>query len=193
MASQPTADVNNSYIPPRKITGKPKLLLMTPAVAEKVIQIANEIKPDGRSQNTERPNFKAPWLEKYRAPQWQKGQTANPLGRGAGRGAPAFRKMAEAYKEIAEMVDPETGLTYGHLVALAQFHNAIEQQSVTSAKEIREAIDGKLLSDATPGDLLENESALRAKILQKLFYSETSIEVTVVPVRPITSRKVLNG
>lgn len=190
MASQP---IDNSFVPIRKVTGKPKLsLVVSPAVAEKVLQIADQIRPDGRAENLSRPYFKAPWLKEYKAPNWPKGVSGNPQGRRI-QGAKPFRKLAQAYKEIAEQIDPDTGLSFGHLVALAQFHNAIEEGSATSAKEIREAMEGKLLSDASAGDLVgEGVASVRAKLFQKLVYAETSISVEIVPVRPITGKKVLD-
>lgn len=195
--------------------GKPSpTLLTTPPQAEKLLQKVNEIsdqiKPDGRSLNKKRPWFKAPWLEQYRQ-SWKPGESGNKLG------ARPFKRMAAAYRDIAEEVEPSTGLTYGHLVALSQFKNAIVDGSVLSAKEIREAMEGKLLSDASPGELVEASlESIQQKLMGKLVRETETTKVTVekevkretltvdereatvkerpfIPMRKVTSSQVLDA
>ena len=54
-------------------------------------------------------------------------------------------------------------------------------------------MEGKLLSDANEGDILESADRLRGRVLQRMFYA-SSITVEVVPLRPITAKeKVIDG
>lgn len=74
------------------------------------------------------------WLEEFR---WKKGESGNPKGR-----PPAVKISSAAFQCLRE-IEPETGITYAELIAIALIREAING-NVSAAREILEITEGPI-------------------------------------------------
>lgn len=192
MATNPV--VSDTRLPIRKMTkGKVSDRQRIKTTLTVVKKMANEIEV----KSPRPPSFETlpEHLRKYKHPNWQPGQSGNPLGL-AHPNAVAKRNerlITSAYRKTAGMIHEDTGLTMADLLALAMFYKGMEGD-VGAAREIREATEGKLLSDASPGELEGSRIAIIDKLKTKLLGFERSVTQTVtvterikLPVRQLTA------